>query len=172
MEDTGNSLKFHHFWLKLFTFLTGSGSARPGGLCLARMGHSGRALGTLQEGAWEKGGSCGSWVGKGGGDWWALLIAKACRWLDQVSPHAVPAGFALARGKHSTCSPPAPGAQVARKGDIKRTSVKEPVWHRRGGSLQWSFPKYAINFDLIRHLLYNKQQLILWKNIYWGFTAE
>lgn len=149
-----------------------SGSPRPGGLCFASVGHFVRALGTAQEGAWEKGGSWGSWVGKGGGSWWALLIAKARRWLDPVSPDVVLAGSALARGRHSTCSPAAPGAQVAGKGDIKRTSGKAPVWHRRGGSLQWSFPKYAINFDLIRHLLYNKQQLILWKNIYWGFTAE
>lgn len=34
------------------------------------------------------------------------------------------------------------------------------MWRRREGAFDGSLPKYAINFDLIRHLLHNKQQLI------------
>lgn len=146
-ERHGRFIKISSFLAKIVYFFDqiywemSSGCPRRGGLCSARMGHFGHALGTSQEGAWEKRASCGSWVGKGGGNWWALLITRACRWLDHISPDVVPAGFALARGRHSTCSPPAPGAQVAGKGDIKRTSGKAPVWHTEGREPSMNFPQ-------------------------------
>jgi len=37
---------------------------------------------------------------------------------------------------------------------------KAPAWRRREGAFDEVSPKYAINFDLIRRLLYNKQQPI------------
>lgn len=75
-------------------------------------------------------------MGKGGILWelgWErrrrLMSFASCQGLQMAGPHLpniVLAGFALARGRHSTCSPPAPGAQVAGKGILKGHLAKRP----------------------------------------------
>lgn len=145
VEEMRNSLKFHCFWLKLFILFDQpcwgmpSGPQRPNGLCFARAGCFVRVLGTLREGAWDKKGGplwepgCSGW-----GRRRQLTSFANCQGLQAAKPQAgggrttfFPTPCRLDLLWHEASAAPAPrrsrGAQVAGKGDIKRTSGKAPV---------------------------------------------
>lgn len=159
VEEMGNSLKFHHFWLKVFILFDrprwgmSSGSRRPGGLCFARAGHSVPAFGTLQEGARQKGGGP-PWEpgcsGLGGRRRRQLMSFANCQGLQVAKPQAAVAGprlfrcrwicFGTRKAQHLLPAGPG-GAQVAGKsggGILKGHLAKHP----RGGRGRESSMKF------------------------------
>lgn len=135
VEDTGNSLKFHHFWLKLFTFLTSSAGRchlAPQdlvGLRFASMGHFGRR----ERG--KRGHPVGAGLGKEEAtDELCSLPRLADGWT--TSPQHCAGWICSGTRQTQHLLPTSPGGTGSWEGDIKRTSGKAPVWHRRGGSLQ------------------------------------
>lgn len=129
-EEMGNSLKFHPFWLKVFTLFDhlcwgmSPRPQRPSGLRAARTGRFLRALGAGQGPPGEPRGGV------------QPTSFANCQLL---------AGFALAGGNRSTCSPPVSGGAGSREVDIKGRLAQRP----RGGGGEGAFGEVSPNMQLI-----------------------